>query len=105
VPTILQASSACRACGQRIAWVTTSHGNAMPVDPEPTPAGNVAVMRDGAGRVISRVATQTRPPEAFETVYMPHVATCSPLALFRAPPAGGSNVIPINRRRRRAGGR
>jgi len=96
VATVLRASSACRDCGQLIAWVATSRGNVMPVDPEPDPAGNVAVMRDDAGQVVSRVVG-LRPPAPFETLYMPHVATCTPLRLFDPRPAGAGNVIPITR--------
>jgi hypothetical protein len=38
----------CRSCGQRIAWVRIAHsGRSRPVDPEPKPNAEYALLRDG----------------------------------------------------------
>lgn len=49
----------------------------MPVDPEPSEDGNVAVYRDDTGRLRSRVISKNRPLATHETLMMPHFATCA----------------------------
>lgn len=47
----------------------------MPLNPDPDPAGNVAVYQDGTGRRIGRVLGNSQ-PLGYEHIYMPHAATC-----------------------------
>lgn len=75
----------------------------MPVDPEPYAGdderANLAVMRDGTGRLVCRVITAEAPLLGYERRAMPHWATCAPLvaqaAAKRATKAGADNVVPI----------
>lgn len=48
----------------------------MPLNAEPDPGGNVAVMADGTGTWRGRVLGRSKPLE-HETVYCPHFATCT----------------------------
>lgn len=69
--------ASCPSCSGRIRWTTTATGRRQAVNAEPNPAGNLAVYRDGVGTLRSRGLTRERPnPEAYEQLYMPHVATC-----------------------------
>lgn len=100
MPTVIKATSKCRTCAAPIGWVRTRHGNALPVDPTPDPAGNVAVHKNVHGVVVARVITHEMPAAGWETVYTPHFATCdpTPATLFDPPPAG--NVAPLRPSRR-----
>lgn len=70
--------SICKACGADIIWIKViSSGKAMPLDPSPTDAGNVAARKifdtdDWIGYVISAA----QPPKVNYGRYMPHHATC-----------------------------
>lgn len=70
----------CRSCGDPLLWVTTAAtGKAMPLNPEPDPAGNVVLADDLLGGASAQVLG---PGEAWgarergEDLYMPHHATC-----------------------------
>lgn len=55
-------------------WVTTAaHDRPMPLDPDPTPAGNVTL--DAAGRAVVHPKGQTTLDTTADR-YMPHWATC-----------------------------
>jgi hypothetical protein len=47
---------ACRSCDARIIWARTTGDKAMPVNAEPSPDGNVELVRQGH-RVIATVVT------------------------------------------------
>jgi hypothetical protein len=72
----------CRLCGQRIAFIRTMAsetgrgGKMMPLNPEPDPAGNVAVRYPDRlyGRVLCK---DEHHDEHAERLYMPHMATCA----------------------------
>lgn len=98
--TIVRSSAKCRTCQAPIGFIRTEHGKVMPVDPTPTAAGNVAVHKDVHGTLVGRVISEELPAAPWETVYMPHFATCGPTHLFDPPP--GSNVIPLPTRKRRS---
>lgn len=69
----------CRSCGAPIRWARTARGNAMPVDAEPNPEGNVVLTENEKGLFASvRVAGSRGLAEARAAgpVYMPHHATC-----------------------------
>lgn len=72
----------CRLCGEQIAFIRTMAsetgrgGRLMPLNPEPDPAGNVAVRYPDRlyGRVLRK---DEHHDEHAERLYMPHVATCA----------------------------
>lgn len=70
----------CRSCGQPMRWVTTAAtGKAMPLDPEPDPAGNVVLSSDllgGASAQVLGAGEAFGARERGETLYMAHHATC-----------------------------
>lgn len=90
----------CRDCLQPVLLARTeAHGRLFALDPEPDPNGNQAVMQPPAGPLQTRQLGKDDPPRPYETVYMPHVATCAGRKPNkpRVPAALPSNVIPINR--------
>lgn len=84
--------STCRACGAGIRWARTTAGKAIPLDAEPTDAGNVILeygaVDDAAGSAAGGTGSPTAhvigskglPLElshlADEPRWMPHHATC-----------------------------
>ncbi|MEW2164352.1 hypothetical protein AB0912_15370 [Streptomyces sp. NPDC007084] len=72
----------CPDCNAEILWTrtqpgaTTAGGKRMAVNPNPDPAGNTAVRRDGTGTWISRRVTKELPLWGPERLHMPHQATC-----------------------------
>lgn len=67
----------CRACRLPIRFVKLGNGKALPVNPQPNPAGNVAC-KTIAGQLHGRVVgPRSRPPMAGEEVYLAHFATCT----------------------------
>lgn len=72
----------CPDCQRAVLWTrtepgaTTEGGKRLAVDPEPDPAGNTAIWRDGLGVYRSRRITAERPRWGPERVHMPHPATC-----------------------------
>ena len=74
IPTV-----ACRQCGRQIAWVRTTAGKPMPIDPETNERGNVLVLFNN-GVLVASVLTksemddlESRPPGM---PFLPHFATC-----------------------------
>lgn len=66
-------ASTCRSCGAPVVWVRTEAGRPMPLDPEPTPTGNV-IYTDEADRRVKVVGTAD---DLFATDrYVSHFATC-----------------------------
>ena len=67
----------CQHCLQPVILARTeAHGRQFLLDPEPNPKGNQAAFTDPAGAWHTRQFGKDNPPYSFETVYMPHVATC-----------------------------
>jgi hypothetical protein len=66
----------CQWCGQPIRWMTTEKGRRMCLDPEPTQAGNVALVDLEEGQ-RARVLTAAELYEWRGRLWMPHSATCS----------------------------
>ena len=62
--------STCGTCGAEITWAMTERGARMPLDPMPTPRGNVVYNDDGTVRILG-AATSTALPR-----FLPHWATC-----------------------------
>lgn len=72
--------STCRSCGAPITWAKTDKGKAMPLDAEPTPAGNLEL--DGG-----RVRFVTPDANATTSRYTSHFATCPDAVSHRRPRA------------------
>lgn len=69
----------CRSCGASIIWAETAAGKRMPVDVEPSPAGNVALEpRPG----LDPLATVNEPLFA-SSLRKSHFATCPNAASHR----------------------
>lgn len=81
----------CRSCKARIRWVrTAAKGKAMPLDPKPNEAGNVA-MRDGLAVVLGNGSLDLAQARAEgETLWMSHWATCPYRERHRAEVAGNA---------------
>lgn len=70
--------TSCRSCSALIRWVATiPAGKAMPLDPDPCPAGNFVFTDEGAedGPVRALTAEQLAGP-ADRYRYKSHFATC-----------------------------
>lgn len=64
--------STCRSCHAEIVWTfTAASGKRMPLDPIPTPGGNVIIDAQGCSVVLSITDTATPGPR-----FTPHWATC-----------------------------
>lgn len=75
--TGLPRPSDCRECGEPIRFVRLNTGKAMPVNPLPTPEGNVAA-RLAAGRLTGFVISRDRLPGPLDPYrFRAHYATCT----------------------------
>ena len=68
--------SACRSCGAEIRWEVTSAGKRIPLDPRPSPKGNV-YLEPGAPTVtvFGKLHADARSAMAGR-LYLSHFATC-----------------------------
>lgn len=74
--TGLPRPSDCRACGDPIRFVKLNTGKAMPVNPLPTPEGNVAAHLAG-GRLVGFVISRDHLPGPLDPYrFRAHYATC-----------------------------
>lgn len=73
--------TACRSCGAPIRWARTANGKAMPLDPDPSPNGNLAL--DGETVIVcGKTAAEQRRANG-EALYLSHFATCPQAASHR----------------------
>jgi hypothetical protein len=79
---------------------TEAHSRPFLLDPDPDPAGNQAAFEDPGGTWRTRQLAAGDGPWSFETVFMPHVATCSPPEPVKPAPLP-ANVIQFDPARRR----
>ncbi len=71
----LRTDSRCRSCHAPIAWVKMAGtGKSNPLDPEPSPKGNIVVSDLGAAAVGVSEADRLR-AEGY-SLYLSHFATC-----------------------------
>jgi hypothetical protein len=64
----------CRSCGAQIVWAVTEAGKRMPVDPEPSPDGNVELI--GSPEHPRAVVHGTRPLFG-PPLHLAHFVTCT----------------------------
>lgn len=62
----------CNSCHADIAWVQTTNGKRMPIDPEPVVGGNL-VVRERIGQVPLAFYTK---PDPQTPRYVSHFVTC-----------------------------
>ncbi|MEU8834848.1 hypothetical protein [Streptomyces sp900116325] len=72
----MRRTSICTDCRREVLWTVTESGKRLAVDPEPDPAGNAAVYRDGLGAHRSRRPSEDLPLMGYERLHVPHIATC-----------------------------
>ena len=65
---------ACKHCGQQVAWVRTTNGHAMPLDPKPDPVGIVFVTRRPDTSLVARVGKRGETLDGVR--FTAHFATC-----------------------------
>lgn len=68
----------CRSCHQRITWLKTPGGKAIPVDEDPTDDGNIVIDVERC-QLVARVykdAEAARDAGAEEPRYVSHFVTC-----------------------------
>jgi hypothetical protein len=74
--------ASCSACLAPIRWVLTEGDKRMPIDPTPSPDGNVVPVRRDDGSIRARVLTGDQLP-AQRTAWVPHHRTCPHADDFR----------------------
>jgi hypothetical protein len=82
-PAATLPESTCKGCGDRIKWVSTTQGRAMPLDPDPVPNGNVVIVRDGGGGLLAEYLRRTDTPAPGTPRYQSHFSSCPERARFR----------------------
>ena len=73
----------CKSCRREILWVVMMGGSRMPLDPEPTPDGNVYQDTDLRWRVAGNAAAAAKHDPTYQT----HFRTCPQAAQHRQPRA------------------
>ncbi|MBK3597066.1 MULTISPECIES: hypothetical protein [Streptomyces] len=91
----------CHRCHRPIRWTRTEAGRLLAVDPDPDPAGNAAVWRDGTGALRSRRPTAELPLTGWERLHLPHVATCPARHEQQMLPAGVTRLSDHRRKKNR----
>ncbi|HKE66002.1 MAG TPA: hypothetical protein VKB59_15305 [Micromonosporaceae bacterium] len=68
----------CRSCGKPVLWVETANGKRMPVDPEPSPRGNLWLSfdPDRAAFTAHTAARGNGDEPASVARYVAHFVTC-----------------------------
>lgn len=64
----------CRSCGAPIRWTISAKGRRLPIDPEPSPDGNITLEDRGQYREPRAVAHTVKAPDV--VYYISHFATC-----------------------------
>lgn len=62
----------CRSCNATIEWALTHKGHRIPLDPTPSPNGNILI-QDGCAVVVD---AQSREGVDARTLRISHLATC-----------------------------
>lgn len=69
--------SALCGCGAPVRWVRTeTTGALMPIDPDPTPTGNVVPLTMDGGTIVARVLTDAELHRHQGPRYVAHWTTC-----------------------------
>lgn len=68
--------SACRSCGAELLWAFTATGSRMPLNAEPSDAGNVVLSVGPTGQREATVIVEGDPRGDSQALYIPHHAVC-----------------------------
>lgn len=83
-------STTCKSCGARIVWVRTAEGRNMPIDTQPSPAGNVRIIGLKGNHPVVAVYrdadTAAGLADPDEQRWLSHFATCPQAAEHRRKP-------------------
>jgi len=80
----------CGSCRAEIRWVTTQNHAHMPIDPDPTPDGNVIPIPQGEDvEPLARVLRKDEEPPPGTKRFTTHWETCPTAAKHRRRSAGG----------------
>lgn len=71
-----RARNHCRSCGAPMVWVLTRSGGHMPLDPEPSPRGNIVLELGPNDQTVSRVLRADEEPASGQLRWLSHFATC-----------------------------
>ena len=67
----------CKFCCRPIAWYQTPRGKWMPIDAEPSDAGNVVLRYTRSSAELTAVVLKKdEPARVNERIFMPHMASC-----------------------------
>lgn len=93
--------SACRSCKAEVRWVLTEGGKKMPLDPLPTPEGNVLVAMVGGEEIATVLGPADRAAAqiAGTPLHISHFVTCPQAAEWREQPALFSDDMPVGQAR------
>ena len=87
-------------CGQKLLWARTERSRWIPLNGKPDPKGNQAAWQDSDGIWKTRQLTEKSDPKwGWETLYMPHAATCPGRRPAAPKPDAGplpANVVPFS---------
>ena len=88
----LAARRPCGACHRPLVFASTTNGNVMPLDPDPTPTGNIHYIDSTFVNVTTGLLLEAA-RNTGELLFVSHFATCPEAARYRKKP-------PKNRRTR-----
>lgn len=78
--------ASCQKCSAPMMWKKTPAGKSNPLDPDPTPRGNVVLVEPDACRTLAGDEL-ARAREEGVSLYLSHFVTCKFAAAFRKKPA------------------
>ena len=76
--------SNCRTCGAAIRWARTEKDDAIPVDPEPHPEGNL-ILEEDPESFMPRARVHRPLFDKETTLHRSHFVTCPDAAKHRKP--------------------
>jgi hypothetical protein len=72
----------CFSCGAEIVWYMTERGRKIPLDPDPTPDGNLILVED----IVRYLTAEQRKQPVTDRRYISHFATCPSAEQHRKKP-------------------
>lgn len=64
----------CKSCGKPILWTKSTNGKAMPIDPDPSPNGNI-FLKGGEALVLTKYSVEGQ-RKLGNPLYTAHFVTC-----------------------------
>lgn len=66
----------CKSCQQVIRWKKTQAGKAIPLDPDPSEKGNIAIANNGDAVILNQQEIEDYNLRGSGLLYVCHFATC-----------------------------